>query len=101
MAGKASGGADDAGRGRRLEILVHNISHKDMVLSLRRTRRAAAKPPHSKARPAGGGGGAKKAVSDVIDAVSRGETLRCCRHGGNPESGSLRVRVNNVGWARM
>lgn len=27
-------------RRRRLEILVHNISHKDMVLSLRRTRHA-------------------------------------------------------------
>lgn len=27
--------------GRRLELLVHNVSHKDMVLSLRRTRRAS------------------------------------------------------------
>lgn len=29
-------------RCRRLEILVHNVSHKDMVLSLRRTRHAVA-----------------------------------------------------------
>lgn len=29
-------------RGRRLELLVHNVSHKDLVLSLRRTRHPAA-----------------------------------------------------------
>ncbi|CAM9477883.1 unnamed protein product [Scytosiphon promiscuus] len=48
--------------GRRLEILVHNISHKDMVLSLRRTR-SAVKPARPQQRPTG------EAVSDVIDAV--------------------------------
>lgn len=50
-----------AAQGQRLEILVHNISHKDMVLSLRRTRRAAKPLPQ---RPAG------QAISNVIDAVS-------------------------------
>lgn len=35
-AGKAA-----ASDGRRLELLVHNVSHKDMVLSLRRTRLGA------------------------------------------------------------
>lgn len=53
--------AGPAAKGQRLEILVHNISHKDMVLSLRRTRRAAQPLPQ---RPAG------KATSNVIDAVS-------------------------------
>lgn len=47
--------------GQRLEILVHNISHKDMVLSLRRTRGAAKPLPQ---RPA------EKAISNAIVAVS-------------------------------
>lgn len=33
--------ASRIGDGRRLEILVHNVSHKDMVLSLRKTRHPA------------------------------------------------------------
>lgn len=49
--------------GRQLEILVHNISHKDMVLSLRRTKDAA-KPASPQQRPTG------EVVSNVIDAVS-------------------------------
>lgn len=64
--GAAAGGRTPSGAegsaGRRLEILVHNISHKDMVLSLRRTRKAAAvmlrQPPTG------------EAMSNVIDAVS-------------------------------
>lgn len=59
--GRTSSGAEGA-TGRRLEILVHNISHKDMVLSLRRTRRAAATPQQ---QPPSG-----EAISNVIDAVS-------------------------------
>lgn len=61
-AGAASAGAaaSSKARGQRLEILVHNISHKDMVLSLRRTRTAAKPLPQ---QPAG------KAISNVIDAV--------------------------------
>ncbi|CAM9341794.1 unnamed protein product [Pylaiella littoralis] len=67
----AGGGVEPAGpegQGRRLEILVHNVSHKDMVLSLRRTRRAAQthqqqQQQRRRRRPAG------EAVCSVIDAV--------------------------------
>lgn len=63
--------AGPAAQGQRLEILVHNISHKDMVLSLRRTRRAAKPLPQ---RPAG------KAISNVIDAVSCSTSNQLTRH---------------------
>lgn len=69
--GAADGQAQDppgSPGSRRLEILVHNISHKDMVLSLRRTRRAA-KPARPQQRPTG------EAVSNVIDAVSFSTSL--------------------------
>lgn len=59
--GAEAASAGPAAKGQRLEILVHNISHKDMVLSLRRTRSAVKPLPQ---RPAG------KAISNVIDAVS-------------------------------
>ncbi|CAM9417093.1 unnamed protein product, partial [Ectocarpus sp. 12 AP-2014] len=64
--GAAAGGRTssvaEGSAGRRLEILVHNISHKDMVLSLRRTRKAAAAMP---GQPPSG----EEAMSNVIDAA--------------------------------
>lgn len=67
-----AGGVGPEAQGRRLEILVHNVSHKDMVLSLRRTRRAAAntRQQQQEHQQEHQGRLAGEAISNVINAVS-------------------------------
>lgn len=58
------------GDGRRLEILIHNVSHKDMVLSLRRTRH-----PETAVPPNGGNGIGEHLPETVLESVSAARYL--------------------------
>lgn len=78
--------------GKRLEVLVHNISHKDMVLSLRRSQLAAI--------PGLGGGEpgttSIDAVRDIPQSIILGAVLQYCTYLRQSDTTSRRCRCRSI-----